>query len=185
MYQETLTPAGGRKRDALSVLSLIIVIVLVEMLGSRFSSDISYLIGVVHLFVFLIFVLFCAFFYFKRLRGFCYTFYTDEQEFSYTEAHREIKETIPKGTFAVSSIIGDSGTGIVAISPEEMRALVPYGDDAVRSIVRLRRLTRLAKTTGSVLIYEHDGKKYGLLIHPSDELKALLNDTIRNARRSE
>ena len=210
MYQETITPTGGRKFDVISILSLVLLLLAIEFAGAFFNhldQQLSWIAYATHLVAFIIFALFCALFYFKRLRGYRYTIYSVgspendipdnyscdsleddgnieiKQNVNMLETQKPYPSDIPVGTFTAESVIGDSGTYIEIIAPHELRALISYTSDdsrlvAIKNNKNCRRATRLSRKTASVLIYQRDGVDLGLLIHPSDALAERLQSAI-------
>ena len=184
MYQETISPNGGRLRDTISVFSLLIAVIVVEIIGSHAGNDIPWLVGAAHLVAFLALVIFCYCFYRFRLTGFRYTLCTDEKDDADgADEDDETKPDLPPvGTFAAERMLGDVGSLIEIIAPEELIALVPYSKDDARiaALKRRERATRLSKKTASVLIYKRNGHECGLIIHPSDELTEKLRVIIKS-----
>lgn len=174
MFQEILAPSGGRLRDTISVFSLLIAVIAIEVLGAHLNNTLAWVPALVHLVAFAALVTFCALFYRIRLTGFRYTLFTN------TDADSEQSSEKPAAnTFIAERTVGDVGNYIDIVEPHELRDLVPY-DGSLRKtrVKRLERATRLPQKTASVLIYYRDGAEYGLIIHPSEELTALLTAAI-------
>lgn len=171
MHQEALSPSGSAKRDVWSIVALAVVLIIVEVAAALFNRSMPGMTIFAHLIVFLLLVVFLVTFYYKRLLGYRYTLYTDEQS----------EDTPPRGTFTAESTIGDNGHLIALITPDMMRTLSDYepGAEELMGLKSCDKATRLKKDTSTVLVYESCGKRYGLMMHPSDELKALIRDIIR------
>lgn len=188
MYQETLSPNGGRLRDTLSVFALLIAVIVIEVLGGRFSRDIMWLQAAVHLVAFLGLVIFCWCFYRFRLTGFRYTLFTDEADTENEDEdyYKGPETTLPPcGTFAAERMMGDVGACIETVAPEEILTLVPYVGAHTAAIKRYERATRLSKKTASVLIYVRNGVQCGLIIHPSKELTDRISAVIEKNRKAQ
>ena len=186
MYQETISPNGGRLRDALSVLSLLVAVIVVEIIGSHAGNDIPWLVGAAHLVAFLALVIFCYCFYRFRLTGVRYSLRTDENDEADDDDTEPKPELPPVGTFAAERMMGDVGSLIEIIAPEELVALVGYSktDERIAALKHRERATRLPKKTASVLIYKRNGRECGLIMHPSDELRDKLRVIIENNAKS-
>lgn len=185
LYQETLAPKGGKGRDLISILALLLAVIVIEMSGAKLDRDMPWVFALSHLISFLALVIFCVLFYRFRITGFRYSFTLEEKDDDGDDENDDKIELPPVGTFAAERTVGDVGSCIDIVAPDELRALIPYSkdDSRIKSLKRRERATRLSTNTAHVLIYERDGREYGIIMHPSDELFEHLSTFIKERQK--